>query len=639
MTDMLARFTVSGGFMGRYDRLVNDVVIPYQERMLSDEIEGAEKSHAFDNFRLAAQVIQTGKCDSEFHGMVFQDSDVAKWIEAAAYALLKHPDPLLEGRCDAIIALIERAQHADGYLNTYFTVKDPPNRWTNLHEAHELYCAGHMIEAAVAYYECTGKTKLLEVGRRLADHIYRRFVEERAPGYPGHPEIELALMRLYRATDNENYKQLAQHFLNVRGVDSDYYVRERALHPWTVWGNDCHEKIYMQNHAPVREQTEALGHAVRAVYLYTGMADVAAETNDQSLIDACKTLWNNITQRRMYVTGGIGSAYEGERFTKDYHLPNDTAYSETCASIALVFFARQMLALEASGEYADVMERALYNCVLAGMELDGARFFYVNPLEVIPSIAGEAVSMRHALPLRPKWFACACCPPNVARLLASIGRYAWGMEQDVVYSHLFMSGSLNLADTAGGTIHVETEYPYGNQVTYRFEPQQSTMALTLGIRLPGWSQATVIKRNDQAVEYAQQNGYAMIPGPFAAEDKVTVTFDMGVCRIFPSAQISANSGRVAFMRGPLVYCAEGVDNGGDVLGLRVQKDAVPETERIDELNGIVRMKIAGCRMQSGDILYSPERPKAEPCTLTLIPYYAWGNRGLNQMRVWIPEMG
>ena len=635
---MLKHFTVTDNFIGRYQKLVHDVVIPYQEKVLNDEIEGVEKSHALDNFRAAAEMIETGTCSGAFYGMAFQDSDVAKWLEAAAYSLLNHPDPALEKRCDGIIDLIGRAQHADGYLNTYFTVKEPGRRWSNLREAHELYCAGHMMEAAVAYYECTGKAKLLDIMTRVADHIYKRFVEEGVEGYPGHPEVELALMRLYRCTRNEKYRALAQHFVDVRGVDSDYFIRESERIQWSVWGPNCRDKEYAQSHAPVRRQTKAVGHAVRATYLYTAMADIAADTGEESLKTACKTLWNNIVERRMYITGAIGSAYEDESFTKDYHLPNDTAYAETCASIALILFARKMLSLEKNSAYADVMERALYNCVLAGMELDGTRFFYVNPLEVVPGISGEAFTHLHALPQRPKWFMCACCPPNVARLLSSIGKYAWSVEGSVLYSHLFIGGALDLTDKMDGKLKVETDYPYGNQVVYRFEPKHEKMQLKLAIRLPQWSRGATIMRNGEPIDYAQKDGYALLSGAFSAHDAIVVTFDMRVERVFASAQVSADSGRVAFARGSLVYCLEGADNAGDALGLYVQKDAVPQTRWSDALNGIVQVQIGGYRVESSDALYSLERPKAEPCTLTLIPYYAWGNRGLNQMRVWIPEM-
>lgn len=638
MGDVLMNFTLNDGFLGRYAKLVKDVVIPYQEKVLKDENPEVEKSHAIENFIAAAKLLETGSCEEEFYGMVFQDSDVAKWIEAVAYSLFIYPDKELEKSCDEVIDIIGRAQHQDGYLNTYFTVKAPEKRWTNLQEAHELYCAGHMMEAAVAYAECTGKTKLLEIMSRMADHIYKHFIEEGAEGYPGHPEVELALMRMYRCTNNVKYKELAEHFINVRGEDSEYYIKESKLRNWTVWGSDPYHKEYTQNHVPVREQTKAVGHAVRAVYLYTGMADVALETKDQKLKEACKVLWENISQSRMYVTGAIGSAYEGEAFTKDYHLPNDTAYAETCAAIGLIFFASKMLELEKDSQYADTIERALYNCVLAGMQLDGKKFFYVNPLEVIPGISGEAVSHRHALPQRPKWFACACCPPNVARLLSSIGRYVFSEEGTTVYSHLFVGGTLDVSKSLHGKIMVETEYPYDHKVTYRFIPNSDSMPITLAIRLPKWSQNTRITLNGKEYACNIVNGYAHLTEEFRADDVVQVEFDMSVHRIFASSRVSADHGKVAFTRGPLVYCAEGVDHHEDVLSLSVSKTAEGEAYTSEELNGIVKVSIDGYRTVISDELYSLERPKTEPSKLTLIPYYAWGNRGLNQMRVWIPEV-
>lgn len=637
MNDFVKRFTISDNFFGHYEKLVKDVVIPYQEKALNDEIPDAEKSHAIENFRAAAKMIETGSCDEEFYGMVWQDSDVAKWLEAAAYSLLNYPDKELERRCDEIIELIGHAQHKDGYLNTYFTVKAPEKRWTNLEEAHELYCAGHMIEAAVAYAECTGKTKLLEIMCRMADHIYKRFIEEGTEGYPGHPEIELALMRMYRFTKNEKYRELAEHFVNVRGVDSDYFIKESERYNWTVWGNDCQNKEYAQNHLPVREQTKAVGHAVRAVYLYTGMADVAHETDDMELKNACKRLWENITQCRMYVTGAIGSAYEGEAFTEDYHLPNDTVYAETCAAIGLIFFGRKMLDLEKDSNYADTMERALYNCVLAGMQLDGKKFFYVNPLEVIPGISGKAVTHRHALPQRPNWFPCACCPPNIARLLSSLGSYAWGIDGSTIYSHLYIAGTLDLTDTLHCKINVETQYPYDNSVIYHIIPENDTALMTLAIRLPQWSKETIITLNGKKCGCEIRNGYAYISKAFTSTDELIVTFDMSVKRIFASSKVSADNGKAAFSRGPLVYCAEGIDNDDDILGVSVKKNALVEVSASDRLNGIAEITIDGYRTAASASLYSLERPKAEPCRLKLIPYYAWGNRGLTQMRVWLPE--
>lgn len=637
---LVRKFEVKDGFWGRYEKLVKDVVLPYQENALNDRIEGAEKSHCIENFRMAAEKLRTGKCDGEFYGMVFQDSDVAKWLEGAAYSLAQNQNPELEQRCDEIIELIGSAQHEDGYLNTYFTVKEPDKRWTNLHEAHELYCAGHMIEAAVAYAECTGKTRLLEIMRGMADHIYKHFIEEGAQGYPGHPEIELALMRLYRCTKEERYKELALHFINVRGVDSDYYKKEKRKCGWAVWSNNADDKEYNQCAEPVRMQKKAVGHAVRAVYLYTGMADAAMETGDTTLAEACKTLWNNITQNRMYVTGAIGSAYEGEAFTKDYHLPNDTAYAETCAAIGLIFFANKMLYLERNRKYADVMERALYNCVLAGMQLDGTRFFYVNPLEALPGISGEAQTHRHALPVRPKWFACACCPPNVARLLSSLAEYAWHLLPDRLFSNLFIGGALNLRDTFGGSITLETTYPYNNKITYRFAPEGETMSVPLAIRIPAWSAGTSICINGKPAEYEmEESGYAYIHRDFSANDILTVEFDMPVRKVYTSNKVSANTGKAAIERGPLIYCVEGVDNENDVLSLSLKKGgAVTVGEYLpDKLYGIRELYAEGYREAVSEELYSYEEPEEKECKITLIPYYAWGNRGLNQMRVWIPE--
>ena len=637
---LVRKFEVKDGFFGRYEKLVRDVVLPYQENALNDRIEGAEKSHCIENFRMAAEKLRTGKCDGEFYGMVFQDSDVAKWLEGAAYSLAQNQNPELEQRCDDIIELIGSAQHEDGYLNTYFTVKEPDKRWTNLHEAHELYCAGHMIEAAVAYAECTGKTRLLEIMCGMADHIYKHFIEEGAEGYPGHPEIELALMRLYRCTKEERYKELALHFINVRGVDSDYYKKEKRKCGWAVWSNNADDKEYNQCAEPVRMQKKAVGHAVRAVYLYTGMADAAMETGDNTLAEACKTLWNNITQNRMYVTGAIGSAYEGEAFTKDYHLPNDTAYAETCAAIGLIFFSNKMLYLERNRKYADVMERALYNCVLAGMQLDGTRFFYVNPLEALPGISGEAQTHRHALPVRPKWFTCACCPPNVARLLSSLAEYAWHLLPDRLFSNLFIGGTLDLRDTFGGRITLETTYPYDNKITYRFEPEGETMSVPLAIRIPAWCAAASICINGKPAECEmEESGYAYIHRDFSANDILTVEFDMTVRKVYTSNKVSANTGKAAIERGPLIYCVEGVDNENDVLSLSLKKGgAVTVGEYLsDKLYGIQELYAEGYRETVSEELYSYEAPEEKECKITLIPYYAWGNRGLNQMRVWIPE--
>ena len=375
----------AGGFIKKYQDIVRNSVIPYQYSVLWDRAEGAEKSHVAANFINAARALKGEDIGDGFYGMVFQDSDAYKWLEAVAYALANKPDSALEENADKLIDIIAEAQDKDGYLNTAFTVKDRERRWANLLEGHELYCAGHLIEAACAYFEATGKRKLLDVAEKNAECIYKRFISEKAEGVPGHPEIELALLKLYRLTGNSRFLRLSEHFINQRGKAPDFWAREAEKRDWTVWGSNPWDNDYRQSGKPVREQTEATGHAVRAVYLYTGMADLASQTGDNELFLACRRLWKNIVERRMYITGGIGSTAYGERFTEDYDLPNDVAYSETCASIGLALFARRMSLLDPDSVYADIAEIAIYNCALAGVSLDGKSFFYVNPLEITNS--------------------------------------------------------------------------------------------------------------------------------------------------------------------------------------------------------------------------------------------------------------
>ncbi len=632
--DTLTGFHGSQGFFKRLETLTIEEMIPYQEKALYDEIDGAEKSHAVENFRLAAQVVETGRCEGTFYGMVFQDSDVAKWLEAAAYSLRIRPNAALQARVGELVTLIGRAQQKDGYLNTYFTVKEPESRWTNLREAHELYCAGHMMEAAVALAECTGDTRLLHVMCRMADHMIDHFQGEYAAGFPGHPEVELALVRLYRQTGESKYLELAKQFVDARG-NSAYYQWETGRKQRVIWSKDVGDVSYSQAHLPVREQKDAVGHAVRAVYLYSAMADLAKETGDMTLKDACKALWESITQRRMYITGGIGSTAIGEAFTKDYDLPNDTAYAETCAAIGLVFFARRMLELEKNGVYGDVMERAVYNCIPAGVQLDGRAFFYVNPLEVIPGIAGEAVTHKHVLPQRAQWFACACCPPNAARLFASMGRYAWGVEGDTVYSHLFAAGELDLSVSHGARIKLETAYPADGILTYTVAAKDPAKRITLAVRVPAWSRHIQLRVNGAPADCQPQAGYMYLPG-LGDGDAVTVTLSIEPRRVYPSPNIACDSGRVAFQYGPLVYCAEGVDNAGDVLGLSVSRTAPIERLEEETIAGLPKLRVAGTRT-AGGALYSGEHQKTQACDITLIPYFTWANRGLTQMRCFLPE--
>lgn len=622
--------------MEHYQKLVREVVIPYQYDVLSDKIEGVEKSHVMANFINAGKVVAGEEAEPEsFYGMVFQDSDAAKWIEAAAYSLVNCPDPELAAQIDELVELIAGAQDEDGYLNTYFTCKDKEKRWMNLLEGHELYCSGHMMEAAAALYEATGKKKLLEVMEKNLEHIYRRFIVDKAEGCPGHPEIEMALLRMYQTTGNEHALELAEHFINVRGTQPDFFKKEAQKRTWQVWGADPDDLEYLQAHKPVREQSEAVGHAVRAVYLYTAMAELAAKRGEKELGDACRRLWRNIVDEKMYITGGIGSTVQGEAFTVGYDLPNDTIYAETCASVGLIFFASKMLEMEADSEYADVMERAFYNTVLGGMQLDGKRFFYVNPLEVVPGIAGKAVTHKHVLPERPGWYACACCPPNVARLISSIGKYAYGEKEETVFCHLFAAGEMKFEN--GLLVCCKTEYPYDFTVAYQIQKGEGTLA----IRIPEYSKEAyrILKNQTDITKESEEylkNGYVYLP--VKAEDEIVLQLSDAPYLVYPSVKIPDLSGMAAVCRGPLVYCFEGKDNDGDVLSLYLDARAKIECRETQEdgFFGGSSLHMAAYRREAVTGLYSKKTPIMQPCQAKAVPYYAWGNRGIGEMRVWLP---
>lgn len=622
-------FSADGGFVAELQKLIRETVIPYQYDVMCDKLPDTEKSHVIDNFVAAAATLRGEDVADGFYGMVFQDSDAAKWLEAVAYTLAHKRDSELEKTADSLIDLIAASQDSDGYLNTFFTVKDKEKRWTNILEGHELYCSGHMIEAACAYYEATGKRKLLDVMIKNAEHIYDVFINGGHEGYPGHSEIELALMKLYRTTGDERFAELSKHFIDIRGVDPHYYEKERSKREWTVWNGDGRNHHYQQSHAPVREQKDAVGHSVRALYLYTAMADIASHTDDAELLDACRNLWNSITRKRMYITGGVGSTVHGEAFTEDYDLPGDTAYAETCASVALMMFASAMLRSEAKGEYADIMEKAFYNTVLAGMQADGKRFFYVNPLEVIPGISGRAVTHRHTLTQRPGWYTCACCPPNVARLVSSIGSYAYGESDSTAYCHLYAQGTVKFRN--GIELVCETDYPYDFTVKYTVKKGGR-----LAIRIPAYSEKYSLTVNSQAFIGTAQKGYLYLDTKDG--DKLLLTLDGSVRFIYPNTKIPALSGLVSLARGPLVYCFEGRDNEDDILSLKINTRGNKETASFSDglIKNSVKITLDAFRVTCGDSLYSEKEPGLTPCKAVAIPYYLWGNRGENQMRVFMP---
>ncbi len=535
----------------------------------------------------------------------FWDSDVAKWMEGAAYILAKSPDPALEAKVDEIVDDLAHNQCQDGYFNIFFTVVQPENRWAN-RDWHELYCAGHLMEAAVAYSEATGKTKFLSCMEKYADYIAKVFMEEHSAAFstPGHEEIELALVRMYRHTGKKKYLDLAAYFVNTRGT-----VKEDER-------ND-----YNQSHLPVREQDSALGHSVRACYLYTGMAYLARETGDEALIAACKKLWEDIVHRKMYITGGLGSTYIGEAFTTPFDLPPDQAYTETCAGIALCFFAGGMLAMENKAEYADVIERALYNGVLSGLSIDGAQFFYENPLEINLSERFNSVwgSRRFPAHRRVACFGCSCCPPNLNRLLPALGGYVYGLEGETLYINQFADSDM----TDGAvTASISTAYPNDGAVRVT-----ASGVAKLAIRIPAWCDSFTLDR-----DYTLQDGYALVENDGTP---VTVTFDLTPRKVWADPRVLRAAGQAAVMKGPVVFCAEGLDNGEGELHNYVLPADFAATETANDAYGLPTLTIPCTkRVQDSGDLYRNIPPKAEEATLTLIPYHAFANRAETDMRVW-----
>ncbi len=572
----------------------------------------------------------------------FWDSDVAKWIEAAAYSLQIHPDPELESELDAVVDLIEKAQQDDGYLNVHYTVVEPDKRWANLRVNHELYCAGHFMEAAVALYEATGKTKLLDVLRHYADYIDSVFgpKEGQKRGYPGHEEIELALVKLYRVTGESRYLNLAKFFIDERGQRPHYFdieAKARGEDPGPWYPGKYDE---LQAHLPVREQTTADGHAVRAGYLYSGMADVAMETGDRELLAVCGKIWKNITERRMYVHGGIGSTRFNERFTFDYDLPNEEAYAETCAAIALVFFAHRMLQADADSRYADVMERALYNGVISGVSLDGKRFFYDNYLASYP---GSHRFTGQKPPTRQEWFGCACCPPNLARLLASLGQYVYSQGRSEIYVHLYVSGRAQL-QIAGQPIVLEqkTEYPWKEKVSIVLRTE-NPVNFTLSLRIPGWCMEPSLSINGEAVsvEESLRKGYVRLRRRWENGDEVELRLPMPPARIEAHPSVRHDCGRIALQRGPIVYCLEEVDNGKDLNDIVLPREAklkVMTDGNIFEGTPVITAEAERRdRRDWKGILYRPAGSGKQVITIKAIPYFMWANRGEGEMLVWIRE--
>jgi hypothetical protein len=634
----LAQVALDHGFLAGRARLVRETVIPGQWEALNDRLAGAARSGCVHNFQVAA-----GEKAGEFHGLFWQDSDLAKWIEAASGRLGTHPDPVLDAGLDRLIATIAKAQQPDGYLNTYFTLVEPRNRWANLRDCHELYVAGHFIEAGVAHFAATGKRTLLDVVCRLADLVARTFGPgpDQLAGYCGHEEIELALVKLARATGVERYRDLAFHFIGQRGRSPNYFELEAKRRggdgklPWHMHHDGL---ATLQAARPVRELTEPVGHAVRMMYLLAAMIDLARDRKDAALAEQCRGLWSAITTRHLYVTGGVGTEPYGEKFCEPFDLPPDRAYAETCAAIGLVFCARRLLELELRGEYADVMERALCNNVLAGLALDGRTYFYVNPLEVVPAVAKRRYECHLVKTQRVPWFGCACCPPNIARLFASLGDYAFSRTDDGLAVHLYAGGTARFqAGNVPVKLKLHTEYPWQERVEILVSPEQP-VEFTLQLRLPGWCRAPRLTLNGAGEKIENVAGYARLSRRWQAGDRVVLELPMPVERVRADARVFAAAGQVALQRGPVVYCVEEADNGPQLSALSLPRASRLEARHVpDLLGGCVIIEGAAARTPAGAVLYSTEPPAPVPVRLRAVPYALWANRGEGEMRVWVRE--
>lgn len=635
----LSKIHIEDAFWSRYIGLVRTNIIPYQWDVMNDRIPGVESSHCIENFRIAA-----GDAAGEFYGAVFQDTDVAKWLEAVGYSLAAHPDPALEAVADEAIDLICRAQQPDGYINTYFTLKEPEKRWSNLREGHELYTAGHLMEAAVAYCEGTGKRRLLDALCKFADLICQTFGKEEGKihGYPGHQEVEIGLVKLYRQTKRQRYLDAALYFIDARGVGENYFLEEmarpgmKAIFPELT----AYFPAYSQSHQPVREQKTAEGHAVRAVYMCCAMADLAELCEDETLLESCKTLWNNIVTRRMYITGGIGSSGILERFTTDYDLPNDYNYAESCASIGLALFGLRMARVTGEAAYLDVVERALYNTVLAGIAMDGKSFFYVNPLEVWPQACLPRTSKEHVKPLRQKWFGVACCPPNIARTLASMGQYIYSLSDDCLYVNLFVSNESDV-EQKDATVHVklETRFPVENRFTLTVSGIPGK-GMEVALRIPGYACHYEVQVDGSKIPYEAKKGFAVVR--LERDAVLDVAFEAPARFVRANPSVRADAGKVAVMRGPLVYCFEEADNGDHLSSVVLDTmEALSEEFEPALLGGTVTVTVRGKRLQKEgwpeQELYGTHTLQWEEARLKAIPYAYWCNRGGGEMAVWMRE--
>ena len=591
-----------------------------------------EEMGRMDNFLIAGGKMQ-GKVKGE---MPFDDTDVYKIIEGAAYSLTTHPDPKLDAYVDSVIGLIKIGQEADGYLTTYKTIDTtyspakwcaPAGKWVNEQCSHELYNSGHMFEAAAAHYRATGKKNFLDIATKNADLLVRVFGEGKNPGVPGHQIVETGLIKLYQVTGKEDYLKLAKHFLDFRGDST-----KRKL-----WGP------YNQDHKPVTQQDEAVGHAVRAEYMYAGMTDVAAIFKDDAYTKAVDKIWDNIVSKKLYITGGVGAKHEGEAFGKNYELPNLTAYNETCAAIGNVYWNYRMFLLHGDAKYIDILELSLYNGVISGVGLDGKTFFYPNPLECdLKYKFNQGGSLD-----RQPWFDCSCCPSNICRFLPSIPGYIYAQAPGSLYVNLFVqsSSTILLDKKLPVTISQETKYPWEGEVKITVSPEKASQ-FALRLRIPGWVQNQPVASdlysyisapstpfsitiNGENVQFKEENGYAVITREWKPGDVINYTLPMNIHRVEANEQVVQDAGLTSIERGPIVYCIEGKDNGTELMNFALADSAKLVAKYEPEMLGGVVTISGNAQVKASK---TPEVQK-----MTAIPYYVWDNRGINEMKVWIPR--
>lgn len=641
----LERIKIDDKFWKHRLNINRTVTLNHQYRQL-------EKTGRIKNFR---RVVEGKK--GNYSGIYFNDSDIYKWLEAASYTLINHYDPELENRINELVKLVAAAQQEDGYLNTYFTLVEPEKKWTNLGMMHELYCAGHLFQAAAAHYKTTGKKDLLNTARKFAFHIDDVFRVSKKNGIPGHEEIEVGLMGLFKITEEKRFLKLAQYFIDNRGRKDSCFRQELSNlnnragmgfeNSVENYGTMNVKKFYKelfldeegnysgeyaQDHLPVREQEKVVGHAVRAMYLYSGMTDIAIETGEDKLIKAVMKLWNNMTKKRMYITGGIGSSHQNEGFTEDYHLPNKDAYSETCAAVGSIMWNQRMLKMTADSRFADIMERTLYNAFLSGAALTGDEFFYINPL----SSNGD----HH----RKGWFNVSCCPPNFARLMSSLEKYIYLKTNNEIYINLYISGttSFKLNNELEVNLSQETDYPWDGEIKINVSPDNAS-EFFINLRIPDWCRETVLKVNGNLIKtnsISDENGYIRIKRCWSNGDEISLKLAMPVELVKSHPSVSNNFGKVALQRGPVVYCLEDVDNPVPPSQITLFEDGEIEANyKSSLLNGTVVIegdaKIPDNTKWQNKLYQWKKKDTSRIAKFRAIPYHLWDHRQAGEMRVWV----